>query len=177
MVIAPPLPPVAEPLAMLIVPLSPLLVVPDANARLPLTPLAPALADRAPTSPLDVAEPLPLEMHSEPPDDPAPVPAVTQMAPPPPCDAPLPVPPTISTTPPAATASVLSPADTSMAIEVAVALCQLSCVLLSWAFLRGALPAARHSLEPPPRGHESHGKTEEPGGGRRRRGKGAPRLA
>jgi hypothetical protein len=54
----PAFPSVADPVAMLISPLVPELVVPLENRRLPLTPLAPALTDRITTEPLVVDVPV-----------------------------------------------------------------------------------------------------------------------
>ena len=80
--ISPPLPPVAAPLATLIDPLDPALVVPEVKLNIPLVPDTPASVLLRTIIPLDVAVPSPVAKLMAPPVNGSESPAATTISPP-----------------------------------------------------------------------------------------------
>jgi hypothetical protein len=78
----PDVPPIAEPLPILIWPLFPLLAVPELNASSPLSPLKPAFADLITIAPLDDGKLSPLLINTDPPVSALVVPEMNSMSPP-----------------------------------------------------------------------------------------------
>ena len=100
----------AWPVEILTIPDAPLLVVPDANDKPPLTPDVPAFTVCNLTSPLDLAAPYPVDRDTDPPEAPLPWPAVSEISPPLAPVLLLPSPAVIDTVPPRLLSAVVSPA-------------------------------------------------------------------
>ena len=105
----PPFPFVDAPLPIDKLPLAPVLVVPELNTNVPLTPLSPAFKERSCTFPLDVNDPNPEYIAIDPPDRPLPAPAARVTVPPIPPVACFDSPARMDTNPPRLFCAVVSP--------------------------------------------------------------------
>ena len=114
MYMLPPLPCVDAPVDILIVPLAPLLAVPDRNDSAPLVPVTPAFVVFNTTSPELFADPYPEDKDSEPPLALVPCPPESFMCPPKPTLELLERPAVIVIVPPTKELAVVSPATSNI---------------------------------------------------------------